>query len=78
MQSEPRHEGPVLVALLQAYVFAILTCIYLNDTLHAGHRPVVGLGPGDRIFVPSGCGRWTRQIPRQNHYSAVCGDLPDR
>jgi F-type H+-transporting ATPase subunit a len=27
----------LLVAFLQAYVFAILTCIYLNDTLHPGH-----------------------------------------
>jgi F-type H+-transporting ATPase subunit a len=27
----------LLVAFLQAYVFAILTCIYLNDALHAGH-----------------------------------------
>ena len=27
----------ILVAVLQAYVFAILTCIYLNDALHAGH-----------------------------------------
>jgi F-type H+-transporting ATPase subunit a len=27
----------ILVAFLQAYVFAILTCIYLNDALHAGH-----------------------------------------
>jgi F-type H+-transporting ATPase subunit a len=27
----------VLVAALQAYVFAILTCIYLNDALHPGH-----------------------------------------
>ena len=27
----------ILVAFLQAYVFAILTCIYLNDTLHPGH-----------------------------------------
>lgn len=27
-----------LVAFLQAYVFAILTCIYLNDALHAGHH----------------------------------------
>ena len=26
-----------LVALLQAYVFAMLTCIYLNDALHPGH-----------------------------------------
>lgn len=26
----------MLVAFLQAYVFAILTCIYLNDALHAG------------------------------------------
>lgn len=26
-----------LVAFLQAYVFAILTCIYLNDALHPGH-----------------------------------------
>ena len=27
----------VLVALLQAYVFAILTCIYLNDAIHLAH-----------------------------------------
>ncbi len=27
----------VLVAFLQAYVFAILTCIYLNDALHMDH-----------------------------------------
>jgi F-type H+-transporting ATPase subunit a len=27
----------LLVACLQAYVFAILTCIYLNDALHPGH-----------------------------------------
>ena len=27
----------VLVAFLQAYVFAILTCIYLNDAIHPGH-----------------------------------------
>ena len=27
----------VLVAALQAYVFAILTCMYLNDALHPGH-----------------------------------------
>jgi len=27
----------VLVAVLQAYVFAILTCIYLNDAIHPGH-----------------------------------------
>lgn len=27
----------VLVAFLQAYVFAILTCIYLNDALHIDH-----------------------------------------
>ncbi|MBB5751980.1 F0F1 ATP synthase subunit A [Prosthecomicrobium pneumaticum] len=26
-----------LVAFLQAYVFAILTCMYLNDALHPGH-----------------------------------------
>ena len=26
-----------LVAALQAYVFAILTCLYLNDALHPGH-----------------------------------------
>ena len=24
----------VVVAVLQAYVFAILTCLYLNDALH--------------------------------------------
>jgi F-type H+-transporting ATPase subunit a len=24
----------ILVAFLQAYVFAILTCIYLNEALH--------------------------------------------
>lgn len=27
----------MLVAFLQAYVFAILTCIYLNDAIHPGH-----------------------------------------
>ncbi|GAA2852738.1 ATP synthase F0 subcomplex A subunit [Aminobacter aminovorans] len=27
----------VLVAFLQAYVFAVLTCMYLNDALHPGH-----------------------------------------
>jgi F-type H+-transporting ATPase subunit a len=27
----------LLVACLQAYVFSILTCIYLNDALHPGH-----------------------------------------
>lgn len=26
-----------LVAVLQAYVFAVLTCLYLNDALHPGH-----------------------------------------
>jgi F-type H+-transporting ATPase subunit a len=26
-----------LVAFIQAYVFTILTCIYLNDALHPGH-----------------------------------------
>jgi len=24
----------VLIAFLQAYVFAVLTCLYLNDALH--------------------------------------------
>jgi F-type H+-transporting ATPase subunit a len=28
----------LLVAVLQAYVFAILTCIYLNDAVHPGHH----------------------------------------
>jgi F-type H+-transporting ATPase subunit a len=27
----------VLVAVLQAYVFTVLTCMYLNDSLHPGH-----------------------------------------
>jgi F-type H+-transporting ATPase subunit a len=27
----------LLVAFLQAYVFTILTCIYLADALHPGH-----------------------------------------
>lgn len=26
-----------LVAFLRAYVFAILTCIYLHDAIHPGH-----------------------------------------
>ena len=26
-----------LVAFLQAYVFTILTCIYINDAIHPGH-----------------------------------------
>src|ERR1700738_2096649 len=32
----------LLVAFLQAYVFAILTCIYLNDAIHPRH---LGCGP---------------------------------
>ncbi|MEL6359640.1 MAG: F0F1 ATP synthase subunit A [Pseudomonadota bacterium] len=28
----------ILVAFLQAYVFAILTCIYLNDAVNVGHH----------------------------------------
>jgi F-type H+-transporting ATPase subunit a len=27
----------ILVAALQAYVFAILTCMYLSDAVHPGH-----------------------------------------
>jgi len=27
----------ILIAFLQAYVFAILTCIYLNDALNLKH-----------------------------------------
>ena len=27
----------LLVAVLQAYVFASLTCVYLNDAIHPGH-----------------------------------------
>jgi F-type H+-transporting ATPase subunit a len=27
----------LLVAVLQAYVFTILTCVYLNDAIHPGH-----------------------------------------
>jgi len=27
----------LLVAFLQAYVFAMLTCMYLNDALHPAH-----------------------------------------
>jgi len=27
----------LLIAFLQAYVFAILTCIFLNDATHPGH-----------------------------------------
>lgn len=27
----------IVIALLQAYVFAMLTCIYLNDAYHVGH-----------------------------------------
>jgi len=27
----------IIVAILQAYVFAMLTCIYLNDAYHPGH-----------------------------------------
>jgi F-type H+-transporting ATPase subunit a len=27
----------ILVAFLQAYVFAVLTCIYFNNAVHAGH-----------------------------------------
>ena len=27
----------LLVAALQAFVFTILTCVYLNDAIHPGH-----------------------------------------
>jgi F-type H+-transporting ATPase subunit a len=27
----------ILIAFLQAYVFTILTCMYLNDALHPSH-----------------------------------------
>ena len=27
----------ILVAFLQAFVFAVLTCIYLNDVVNLGH-----------------------------------------
>ncbi len=27
-----------LVAFLQAFVFAVLTCVYLNDAVNAGHH----------------------------------------
>lgn len=27
----------LLMALIQAYVFTMLTCMYLNDALHPGH-----------------------------------------
>jgi F-type H+-transporting ATPase subunit a len=27
----------LLVAALQAYVFALLTCMYLNDAMHVDH-----------------------------------------
>jgi len=27
----------VLVVTIQAYVFTILTCVYLKDALHPGH-----------------------------------------
>jgi F-type H+-transporting ATPase subunit a len=27
----------VLVAALQAFVFAVLTCVYLHDAMHPGH-----------------------------------------
>jgi len=27
----------LLVAFLQAYVFTVLTCMYLNDAIHPGH-----------------------------------------
>jgi len=33
----------LLVAFLQAYVFAILTCIYLNDAIHPGHWTARGI-----------------------------------
>jgi F-type H+-transporting ATPase subunit a len=27
----------ILIAFLQAYVFAMLACIYINDAIHPGH-----------------------------------------
>src|SRR5262245_27118294 len=49
----------LLVAVLQAYVFAILTCISLHDAIHPGHsRPITPAKP-ERIFP------WT-QPPRNS------------
>ena len=40
-QLDPSSFAPQLVwlaiAFLQAYVFAILTCLYLNDAIHLSH-----------------------------------------
>ena len=35
VQNEADYE--FLVAFLQAYVFTVLTCMYLNDAVHPGH-----------------------------------------
>ena len=34
MQPDETLALELLVAVIQAYVFAILTCVYLNDALH--------------------------------------------
>ena len=39
----------LLVAFLQAYVFAMLTCMYLNDALHPGGTDLIN--PKREIFA---------------------------
>jgi len=43
-----------LVAFLQAYVFAILTCIYINDAINPGTEVVIGRPSrnGVSIWIP--------------------------
>ena len=36
-QEKVKDQLELFVAALQAYVFTILTCIYLNDAIHPGH-----------------------------------------
>ena len=37
VSSAPTVALRIVLAVIQAYVFAILTCVYLNDALHPGH-----------------------------------------
>ena len=48
----------LLVAFLQAYVFTILTCIYLNDAIHPGRRPA-----NSTLNIQEGASSWI-QSPR--------------
>src|SRR4029079_18620619 len=58
----------LLVAFLQAYVFTILTCIYINDAIHPGHSAVRGISTLTLSYLSRSSRKWNRQ---QQNLSAL-------